>query len=137
MTSINVRKIELAVREILKEILQEAHVPTKVGMPTPQLPVKKSKTKTKVGYALPNIEPSPTTSEPPPSPEPSEPRQYERPLSRDDRIARDAAQSAEPPTLDAGEENEEENEEEEEEGMPGYKQASGDKFFEGKSTNEK
>ena len=141
MTSINVRKIELAVREILKEILQEAHVPTKVGMPrpsfrpraqtkvgmpAPQLPLKRPKTKTKIGMPAPQLPPEESPEEVPDS---DEPKVRKRPLSRSDRTARDAAQAPEEEL--AG------KEEEEEEGIPGYKKASGGKFFEGKSTNEK
>ena len=39
------------VREVLKEIIQEAHVPTKVGMPSPQLPPRRSKTFQKGGLS--------------------------------------------------------------------------------------
>ena len=123
MTSINVRKIELAVREILKEILQEAHVPTKVGMPRPSF---RPRAQTKVGMPAPQLPPEESPEEVPDS---DEPKVRKRPLSRSDRTARDAAQAPEEEL--AG------KEEEEEEGIPGYKKASGGKFFEGKSTNEK
>ena len=65
MPSVNLNTIEAMVREVLKEIIQEAHVPTKTGMPAPQLP--------------PEVKPKP--------------KKREKPLSRSDRKARDADQA--------------------------------------------
>ncbi len=81
MASLTTAYIREMVERTIMEILQEAHVPTKVGMPrpsfrprvqtkvgmpAPQLPAKISKTKTKVGYAPPEVGPAGDAAPPEP-----------------------------------------------------------------------
>ena len=137
MSSVNLNTIEAMVREVLKELIQEAHVPTKVGMPSPQLPPKRSKTKTKVGMPAPQLPPKrPKTKtkvgmpapQLPPEVKP-EPKKRKKPLSRSDRKARDVDQ--------AGKEPPEVEEVPKEPELGGYKKASGGKFFEGNEDEER
>ena len=112
MSSVNLNTIEAMVREVLKEIIQEAHVPTKTGMPAPQLP--------------PEVKPKPKKREKPLSRSDrkvrDEPKKREKPLSRSDRKARDTDQA--------------EKEVPEEEEIRAYEKASGSKFFEGNEDEE-
>ena len=119
MSSVNLNTIEAMVREVLKEIIQEAHVPTEKGMPAPQLPPKRPKTKTKKGMPPPQLPPEVK----------SEPKKRKKPLSRSDRKARDVDQAEkEPPEVEEVPKEPE---------LGGYKKASGGKFFEGNEDEER
>lgn len=139
MPSVNLNTIEAMVREVLKEIIQEAHVPTKVGMPSPQLPPRRSKTKTKVGMPSPQLPPKrPKTKtkvgmpapQLPPEVKP-EPKKREKPLSRSDRKARDADQAEKEVPK-----KEKKKKRKKKETIRAYEKASGSKFFEGNEDEE-
>jgi hypothetical protein len=121
LSSVNLNTIEAMVREVLKEIIQEVHVPTKTGMPAPQLP--------------PEVKPKPKKREKPLSRSDrkvrDEPKKREKPLSPSDRKARDADQAEKEVPK-----KEKKKKRKKKETIRAYEKASGSKFFEGNEDEE-
>jgi hypothetical protein len=90
-------------------------------MPSPQLPPKRPKTKTKVGMPAPQL---------PPEVKP-EPKKREKPLSPSDRKARDADQAEKEVPK-----KEKKKKRKKKETIRAYEKASGSKFFEGNEDEE-